>query len=272
MTDQKEGRILYRKIRYANGRVILEWIEKIEDQVRYGSIDDFNEPMDEFKKSLNILSTDCIDLCELIDNDGELQKRIEVSTVNIKYETEKETPGINISFKINRMKKSGAYSITTPYQLLKSKDEDDFIDDDLVEKIKKLIEEADNYRTGKRKQIEIEFKSDNIQDDSAFIVKLNGELNGLLKPGVLLSLTRLANNAMICRQNGKAGIYNINPPDKENKKQNKNVDHIFTLKRNGDVLILISILNKNIEEYEKDNLNSFVLDILNDKFKNHLID
>lgn len=261
------GRILYRKIRYAKGRVQLEWMEKMDDQVRYGSIDDFNEPMDSFKNAMKDLANDCITLCELLA-DNEFENRIEVHTINIKYEAEKEIPGINISFKINRIKKSGAYSITTPYQLLKPKDDEEEQTEDnqiLFNKIKLLMNEADNYRTGKRKQLNIEFDNNNNSD--SFIVKLEGEKNGLLRPGILMSFNNLVNNESICKQNGTKGIYNINPVERMGTIKAFKAKNLFTFKRNGDILLLNQILDKNIEEYEADSLNSFVIDLIDEYFK-----
>ena len=279
---QIEGRILYKKIRYSKERVILEWVEKFDDQVRSGSIDDFNEPMDSFKAALQNLASDCIELCELPGNPEELEGRIIVTTINIKYETEKEIPGINISFKIDRQKRGGAYSITTPYQLLKSKDdekEQDAYSNILSTKIHTLINEATFYKTGIRKQIELEFDSQEEannyskvnseltqETNDSFIVRLDQEQTGLLKPGVLVNLTKLANDESICKQNGVKGIYHINPKQKSKSKDpivNRlgHYKNIFTLKRNGNILILKSIFDKNIEEYDKDMLNPFMVEI-----------
>jgi len=274
MAEEKTGRFLYKKIRYAKGRVILEWIEKINDKFRLGSIDDYNEPMDSFKNAFNLLAEDCITICELGNEYSELIKRTEVHTINIKYETEKEIPGIIISFKIKRERRSGVIAINTPYHLIKARQEgsdEQLLDEKTADKIYELIKEADYYRTGKRKQLSIQFNQTNEANENDFVVKLNMEQNGLIRPGVLISLTTLANNADLCKQNGKSGIYHINPIDKSKTKKAKNEKNIFTLKRNGNVLILNLIQEKNIDEYEKDNLNSLIVELIDKHFKEILI-
>lgn len=271
MAQSKEGRILYNKIRYSKSRVELVWIEKIDDKYVNGSINHFKEPMDSFKDALDNLSSDCIDITEL-DND-ELIKRCEVHTVNIKYETEREIPGIIISFTLKREKRSGSISINTPYQLLKQRKEgsdEQVLDIATSEKIYTLIQEADLYRTGKKKQIDLNFEPDEFNEEEGFIVKVHQDMKGVIKPGVLVSLTRLVNNREICIQNGKEGIFHLNPSEQQIKDDDDGTVNLATFKRNGNVLILQSIKGKNIEEYEVKELNPLIIDLLTNYFQNQL--
>ena len=264
---QEKGRILYKKIRYSKERVELIWVEKIEENFINGSIDSFIEPMDSFKLAMAALASDCIDICEL-DND-DLIKRCEVHTVNIRYETEREIPGIILSFKINRENRSGSISINTPYHLLKQRKEgsdEQVLEGETAEKINTLIQEAEQYRTGKKKQIVFNFNPEENTKEDGFIVKLEMEQKGLIKPGVLISLNKLVNESSLCKQNGKSGVYHLNPSkDKVINDDKKEID-LFTFKRNGNVLILQSIKEMNIDEYKKDELNKTMIELISEYF------
>lgn len=264
---KEKGRILYKKIRYAKERVFLEWTEKIDGEYIGGYIESYQEPMDTFKSSLTALAQDCIEICEL----GEIElSRVEVHTVNIKYETEKEIPGIIISFKINREKRSGSIGINTPYHLLKARKEgndEQVLEGDTAEKVYALIQEADYYRTGKKKQIDFNFEPDEPADDD-YIVKLNPEQKGLIKSGVLITLNKLVNDPTICTSNGKSGIYHLNPNNKQIINDDKKKVDAFTFKRLDRVMILESIMDIKIDEYEGEHANVIAIDLLQEYFLN----
>jgi len=285
----QSGKILFRKVRFAGGRVNLHFTEKFETHYNELTLDMAEEPMDSFKEAMSALAEDVIEICEIPDPGKKLAERIEVHTINIKYETEKEIPGAVISFKIKRQKKSGVISINTPYQLLEEREsgsEDQLLKPETAEKIHELLKEASLYYSGKRKQIVMEFKEESADQskgedseheshlriiaDTDYVVKTDQDLIGVINPGHIISLSRLVNISKLLSNGNKKGIYHLNPGKKINSPEVGKDLNAFTFKRNGEVLILTQMMEDEIESYSPKILNSRISELLNDNFKSML--
>lgn len=302
---EQPARILYTKIKISKGRVSIDYTEKVGEYFNELSMNMSQAPKKSFIDAMDSLAGDVLDICGINNKKEKLSERVQVHTVNIKYETEKEIPGVIISFKIKLPNRNDSININTPYSLLEARSENDLnvLDDDIKEKIFYLLEEADKYRSGQRENYEFKFQSEpeateepaaepeKIKDQKAemsnsiiagdgkifelgaedYIVKTPEELKGVIKPGTLQQLTQLVNIKGLLNVNGKKGIYHLNPNEKGKTEgfegQHKNG---FSFKRNGNVMILDAVMEKGVTEYEPGDLNVYILDLLKHRFLNRL--
>lgn len=150
--------IRYKKISYKKGRVYLSYSLHNEGRYSDHSMETDEEPLDTFKFAFRELEDEVLDICELPDVESELENRIVIDSVIIDYDN-KNKMGCVIHFNIRREKIIGEIKIKTPHCYLeqtKDKDKDIFLlKKQTQEKIFTLIEEADKYRLGFKKQLRL---------------------------------------------------------------------------------------------------------------------
>lgn len=281
MSKKEKPKILFQKIKYSGDRVQLDYMEKFQDYFNEITLDMAQQPMDSFKEAFNDLAEDVIEMAELPDPEGKLKNRIEINSIKIKYETEKEIPGIVISFKLKREKKSGMILINTPYQLLEERESgssDQLVSEDTAEKIYHLLAEAAKYKDGSRKQIEMKFDSseeskepEDKKDDFKyelkiipshdFVVKTDPDLNGVIKPGFLITLNKLINIDDLIIPDERKGLFHLQNSD-DVPYVDDNPRYAFSFRRNGDVFILQKILNEEISGMAPADINKNIKETL----------
>lgn len=304
-TKQPKPRILYTKIKYSKGRVQLNYTEKVEEYFNELSMNMSQIPQQSFIDAMNALAEDCLELCEINNKKEKLAERVEVHTISINYESEKEIPGMTISFKIKRTNRAGAININTPYILLEPRTDneaEDVLNEEAAERIHDLLDEADKYRNGDRQNYEFKFQTEpELEEDPKepekkikqetsdssvngsgslitngkvfelggedYVVKLNENMKGAIRPGIMMQLTELVNYQNLLSINGRKGIYNLNPGEKvkatndEGKKKNA-----FSFKRNGNVLLIEEFMDKPIIDFVPADLNNKIMEVLQLQF------
>lgn len=163
------------KIKFSKGKVRLEY----EVKSKKGDMDEFyiacsDEPRPEFKDALAALKTDVLNMCELPED---YLTRISVNGVSFSYGGDAEVMGATISASMSLRKSNVPLNLNTPHKpsepYAESGDGADLLDDECVERLERLIEEAEEYVGGRRAQGEL--------FDAKPKVEINGTPVGAIK-------------------------------------------------------------------------------------------
>lgn len=288
-----KGKILFKKIGFINGRVRLKIDERFDDEVNKSNNNYFQAPLDSFFEAMNDLAQDIVTICELPDPKKDLYERIQISEIDFDYKSQGDLPGFSIHFKITTS--NGLVDGTTPYRLLETREEEikKTAKNETIARVYELMEEANKYLNGERQNYSFKFEEpeavndesiveeniaknkdvnekikSNIIEKAEFVVKADGQMIGVIKPGLLIQLTQLVNSKGLLSNGNKNGIYILNPgPRKKVKTENGYKRNGFTFRRNGDVLILEKMMEVLIEDYSPDIINNHISSLITESFK-----
>ncbi len=189
----------FQKIKYSKDKVKIEYELKTEkggwDQYSFACSD---EPKPGFKEALVALAQDVITLCELPEN---YATRVMVTGVSLSYATDDEIPGATIISQLLLRKSNVNLNLNTPFKPFQPYSEgadiSQILSEACVERVKRLMEEAEEYVRGIRAQGEM-FVEKAKEDGLKKIAKdFHDDMQKTLGPGESVTISTGGKSATI---------------------------------------------------------------------------
>ncbi len=191
----------FQKIKYSKDKVKIEYELKTEkggwDQYSFACSD---EPKPGFKEALVALGQDVIALCELPEN---YITRIIVTGISLSYATDDEIPGATIISQMALRNSNVNLNLNTPFKPFQPYSEgadiSQILSEACVERLERLMEEAEEYVNGIRAQKEMFVDKEKAKEDGLKKIakEFHDDMQKTLGPGESVTISTGGKSATI---------------------------------------------------------------------------
>jgi len=140
-------------------KVYLEWEVPNGSDFDHFMLKSNDKPAPEFHEALQALAQDMVEMCELSDDDKD---RVMVRSVSLNYGGEKQVMGATISGFKKLMKSNAPLNLNTPNKAedfyAETGDPKQLLDPQCVERLRHLIDCAEDFRAGVRAQVSMQLQ------------------------------------------------------------------------------------------------------------------